>query len=230
LIIIADCNSFYASCKRVFRLDLARRPVAVLSNDGCVVAAFREARALGLVMGAPYCQAEAFCKRHGIAVFSSNYALYGDISRRVMGTLATFSPKMKAYSIDEAFLEVEDMPPAAGEALCLDIAGTVRRWTDIPVSLGFVRTRTLARAANRRAKAPGRPAHVLTTPETIDATLAELPVDRVWGVSSGLAPRRNRLGVAIGPGAEKPAARPGPKTLRGGHGAHHPGTSGRGLP
>jgi DNA polymerase V len=90
------------------------------------------------------------------------------------------------------------MPPAAGEALCLYIAGTVRRWTGIPVSLGLARTKTLARAANRRAKAPGRPAHVLTTPVAIDAALAELPVDRVWGVPSGLAPRLNRLGVTTG--------------------------------
>jgi DNA polymerase V len=199
MFILADCNSFYASCERVFRPDLAQRPVAVLSNnDGCIIAESREARELGLVMGSPYYQAAAFCKKHDVAVFSSNYALYGDLSRRVMATLAGFSPRLEMYSIDEAFLEVESMPDAAGEAFCLDIAKTVKRWTGIPVSLGFASTKTLAKAANRRAKALRRPAHVLTTPEAVNAVLTELPADGVWGVSSGFAARLSGLGVSTG--------------------------------
>lgn len=145
---LCDCNNFYASCQRVFRPDLVGRPVVVLSNnDGCIIARSNEAKALGIGMGQPLYQVQGLIDRHGVAVFSANFALYGDMSRRVMATLRTLVPSVEVYSIDEAFFDLH------GIAEPLDdygrrIGRTIRRNTGIPVSIGIAPTKTLAKIAS----------------------------------------------------------------------------------
>ena len=151
---LVDCNNFYASCERVFNPALHHRPVVVLSNnDGCVIARSNEAKALGFKMGDPYFKMWPVIERHGVAVFSSNYTLYGDMSRRVIETLEQFAPEIETYSIDEAFLNLTGFPLTGLAAHAEDIRRTVRRWTGISVSVGIGKTKTLAKAANRLAKA-----------------------------------------------------------------------------
>ncbi len=151
MLALVDCNNFYASCERVFDPGLRTRPVVVLSNnDGCIVARSAEAKALGLKMGEPYFKVRPLLDRHKVAVFSSNYALYGDMSQRVMKTLQQFSPEVEIYSIDEAFLNLEgfrNLPELARR-----MRETVGRWTGLPVSVGIAPTKTLAKVANHTAK------------------------------------------------------------------------------
>ena len=150
---LADCNSFYASCERVFNPQLLNRPVVVLSNnDGCVVALTKEAKALGIVRGVPAFQIRALIQRHGVHVLSSNYVLYGDMSQRVMDTLATFTPNLEVYSIDEAFLDLADFADRNLADYGRMIRATVARWTGLPVSVGIAETKTLAKLANYVAK------------------------------------------------------------------------------
>lgn len=153
MLALVDCNNFYASCERLFRPDLERRPIVVLSNnDGCVIARSNEAKALGVAMGAPFFKL-APRLRAQLVVFSSNYALYGDLSRRVMQVLAGLAPRSEVYSIDECFLDLGGVADPTGEGL--RIACTVRQWTGIPVSVGIAPTKTLAKLANRIAKKNG---------------------------------------------------------------------------
>ena len=180
---LVDCNNFYASCERLFAPRLEGRPVVVLSNnDGCVVARSNEAKALGIPMGAPYFKYAARLRQAGAAVFSSNYALYGDLSRRVMQVLAGFSPRLEVYSIDECFLDLAGVRDPT--ALGLEIVRTVRQWTGIPVAVGMAPTKTLAKLANRLAKQGLGPAG---------------PVARLVGaarprVRAGVGASRGRLG------------------------------------
>jgi DNA polymerase V len=151
---LADCHNFYVSRERVFRPSLEGRPVVVLSNnDGCIIARSNEAKALGFAMGDPYHLHRDTLTRHGVAVFSSNYALYGDMSRRVMDTLSTFSPEVECYSIDEAFLNLAGFERRGLAAYARQIQVTMRRHTGIPVSIGIGPTKTLAKVANHLAKA-----------------------------------------------------------------------------
>jgi DNA polymerase V len=181
---LVDCNNFYASCERVFAPRLVGRPVVVLSNnDGCVIARSAEAKAVGIPMGRPAFQCRELFRRHGVAVFSSNYALYGDMSARVMATLARFSPAMEIYSIDEAFLDLAGLPGSA-EGQARAIRETVPRWTGIPVSVGIGPTKTLAKLANRAAKKRPECGGVLdfAACSDPDALLAATPVEDVWGI------------------------------------------------
>lgn len=181
---LVDCNNFYASCERVFAPHLIGRPVVVLSNnDGCVIARSAEAKALGVPMGTPAFQCRELFARHGMAVFSSNYALYGDMSARVMATLARFAPAMEVYSIDEAFLDLAGLPGGA-EAHARRIRETVVRWTGIPVSVGIGPTKTLAKLANRAVKKRPDLGGVLdfaACPDP-DALLESVPAADVWGI------------------------------------------------
>src|SRR4051794_35297362 len=150
---LVDCNNFYASCERVFNPKLVHRPVIVLSNnDGCVIARSNEAKALGFKMGDPYFKVRPLVERHGVAVFSSNYTLYGDMSSRVMQTLEQFAPDVEIYSIDEAFLNLAGFEAGQLDGLAHAIRRTVKQWTGIPVSVGIGPTKTLAKAANQLAK------------------------------------------------------------------------------
>ncbi len=193
---LVDCNSFYASCERVFRPDLAHRPVVVLSNnDGCIVARSPEAKALGIRMGQPAFQCAELLRRHQVAVFSSNYALYGDMSARVMDTLARFSPAMEVYSIDEAFLDLAGLPDP--EAHARRMRETVRRHTGIPVSVGIGPTKTLAKIANRLAKTDPACGGVLDLcgRDDLERILGGVEVEEVWGIGRRHAAWLRGLGV-----------------------------------
>lgn len=148
---LVDCNNFFASCERVFNPSLNGRPIVVLSNnDGCVIARNEEVKKLGVKMGVPFYQIKDLIKKENIAVFSSNYILYGDLSRHVMSILADQVPEIDIYSIDEVFLDLAGM-----DNLCefgQDLVKTTSRSSGIPVSLGIAPTRTLVKLANRFAK------------------------------------------------------------------------------
>ena len=146
MIALVDCNNFYASCERLFRPELNGRPVVVLSNnDGCVIARSNEAKELGIEMGAVFFKIEAQLKQQGVSVFSSNYALYGDMSARVMTNLARFSPQVEVYSIDECFLDLDGFSNLNGYAH--EIRNSVIQNTGIPVSVGVAPSKTLAKVA-----------------------------------------------------------------------------------
>ncbi len=181
---LVDCNNFYASCERVFQPSLARRPVVILSNnDGNVVARSDEAKKLGIPFAAPYFKWKSCIEKNGVAVFSSNYTLYGDMSRRVMELLAGFTPEIEIYSIDEAFLSVEGLAPDI-TAYARGIRSDIFQWTGIPVSVGIAPTKTLAKVANRIAKKNpdcGGVFNFCDVPSH-DAALEKVGVDDVWGV------------------------------------------------
>lgn len=191
---LVDCNNFYASCERLFQPRLRGRPVVVLSNnDGCVIARSNEAKALGIAMGAPWHLSKDMFKRHGVIVRSSNYTLYGDISRRVMRILSTFTPHLEIYSIDEAFLGLEGFGDRL-EAHAREIRRTVLQWTGIPVSIGIAPTKTLAKAANRLAKQSDGVRTLMTTDLQVKA-LAQLKLTDLWGVASRMEKRLAVIGI-----------------------------------
>ena len=150
---LIDCNNFFVSCERVFMPALRQRPVVVLSNnDGCIVALSNEAKALGLKRGNPFFQVRELCERNGVAAFSGNHRLYGDMSGRVMATLGTMVSDMEIYSVDEAFLNLDFCRPDTLESFGRSIVARVRRNTGIPTSLGIAPTKTLAKIAALFAK------------------------------------------------------------------------------
>lgn len=195
---LVDCDAFYCSCEAVFDPSLAGRPVVVLSNnDGCVIARNAEAKALGIPMGAPASQAASALRRRDVAVFSSNYTLYGDMSRRVMDVLARYTPRLEVYSIDEAFVDLAHVPAAERPAVARDLQRTVRRWTGIPVGVGVGETKTLAKLANRLAKQSAKAAGVLDltrSPHQARA-LAAVDVGDVWGIGRRWAVMLRAAGV-----------------------------------
>lgn len=197
---LCDCNNFYASCERVFRPDLKDRPVVVLSNnDGCIIARSAEVKALGVKMGAPYFREKNHLAGINAAIFSSNYALYGDMSRRVMETLRGLAPEVEVYSIDEAFILLDSVPLQyrSAEELCRHVKNRVLQWTGIPVSLGVGSTKTLAKVANRLAKKHSEYEGVFAMPEgdSADEYLALLDVADVWGVGFRYAPMLQKHGI-----------------------------------
>ena len=180
---LVDCNQFYVSCEQAFDPKLLHRPVVVLSNnDGCVVARSKEAKKLGVPMGAPLFQIQEIIRKNNVYALSSNYELYGDMSFRVMQTLSLFSADIEEYSIDEAFLKVNSDDPVELATL---IRKTVYSHTGIPVSIGIAKTKTLAKIAGEIAKA--KPSGCFLLSENIDRVLKELPVIEVWGVGKRLS-------------------------------------------
>ena len=182
---LCDCNNFFASCERVFRPELEGRPVVVLSNnDGCVIARSNEAKALGIRMGHPYFQIRDLEKRHNVAVFSSNFNLYGDMSRRVIWTLRRMVPAAEVYSIDEAFLDLRGIETGRLEELGRHISRTVRRNTGIPVSIGIAPTKTLAKIASKLCKEYPKlqGACLMYRPQDIEKVLRKFPIEDVWGI------------------------------------------------
>ena len=185
LFALIDCNNFYASCERVFNPELEGKPVVVLSNnDGCIIARSNEAKALGIQMGEPYFRCKPLIERHQVRVFSSNYALYGDMSQRVMNVLGRLEPEIEIYSIDESFIRLplanEEILRKTGE----NIRNTIRQQTGIPVCIGFGPTKTLAKIANRLAKK--NPEHdgvfVMLPGSDIEGILKNIEVGDVWGI------------------------------------------------
>ena len=179
---LVDCNNFYVSCERVFDPRLLGRPVVVLSNnDGCVVSRSDEAKAVGIKMGVPVFQVRGLVERHGVAVLSSNYALYGEMSGRVMEVLRDLAADVEVYSIDEAFLLLDAPAPWLAQ-FARQLRERVYRWTGIPVSVGVAATKTLAKVAADFAKKGPEGVCGLTDREAVDSALDAFPVERVWGV------------------------------------------------
>ena len=197
---LCDVNSFYASCETAFRPDLKGRPVVVLSNnDGCVIARSAEAKAAGIVMGAPYFKQKDLFRRHGVVCFSSNYELYADMSNRVMTLLEEMSPRVEIYSIDEAFCDL------TGVRHCRDltefgkeIRATILKRTRLTVGVGIAQTKTLAKLANHAAK---KWQH--QTGGVVDLSnlarqrklMAVLPVDEVWGIGRRISKKLDAMGI-----------------------------------
>lgn len=184
---LVDGNNFYCSCERVFNPKLNRRPVIVLSNnDGCAIARSDEAKALGIGMGTPAFMIEPLIRQYNVAVFSSNYTLYGDMSDRMMQILGSFCPRMEIYSIDETFLDLNDLPYTDLLELGLKMRRTVLRHIGIPTSVGIAPTKTLAKMANRYAKKKCRETGVFwaANDELTREMLAVTPIGDVWGIGS----------------------------------------------
>lgn len=193
---LMDCNNFYASCERVFNPSLNGKPVVVLSNnDGCVIARSNEAKALGISMGAPAYQIGELVEKHGVAVFSSNYTLYGDMSARVMSILSSLAPEIEVYSIDEAFVNLDGITDY--QSLGRIIVNKVYKDTGIPVSLGIAPTRTLAKMANKFAKK--YPAYqrvcCIDTEEKREKALHLFAIGDVWGIGRRQAARLEKEGI-----------------------------------
>ncbi len=181
---LVDCNNFYVSCERVFNPRLNNIPVVVLSNnDGCVIARSNEAKALGIKMGAPAFKNTDLFEKHGVQVFSSNYALYGDMSCRVMSSLSGFVPDMEIYSIDEAFLLLNNLPQKP-DPFAREIREKILKWNGIPVSIGIGVTKTLAKIANRFAKKHAAHEGVLdlTDNPRFKEYLQQTDIENIWGI------------------------------------------------
>ena len=195
---LVDCNNFYVSCERIFRPDLRHTPLVVLSNnDGCVVSRSNEAKALGVNMGQPWFQVQELAEAHGILALSSNYALYADMSNRVMSILSDYSPRQEVYSIDECFVDLTGTPQL--KALSYAIRERVTTWTGIPVCVGIGPTKTLAKLANHIAKKHPRSQGVFNfnalSQEQQTRLLAQIAVSEVWGVGRRLTAQLQAHGV-----------------------------------
>ena len=186
-IALIDCNSFYVSCERLFNPKIRKKPVVVLSNnDGCIISRSNEAKALGIKMGEPYFKAKDIIVKNNVQVFSSNYSLYGDISRRVMRTLKRFNSEIEVYSIDEAFLDLSNFSDDEIESVGIEIRSIILQWTGIPTSIGIAKTKTLSKIANHIAKKEKSGVVSLIGIEDIDPILEKVEIGDVWGVGRQL--------------------------------------------
>lgn len=193
---LVDCNNFFASCERLFRPDLEGKPIVVLSNnDGCIVSRSQEAKALGIPMGEPEFKARARLCEHKVQVFSSNYALYGDISQRVMDTLRSLCPQVEQYSIDEAFVRLDGPLRVQADEVAHALRQRVRQWTGMEVSVGVGTTRTLAKLANHLAKQADGLYRLPGDEEALDALLSRIPVREVWGVGRHVLAKLYAAGI-----------------------------------
>lgn len=195
---LIDCNNFYASCERVFNPTLIGIPVVVLSNnDGCVIARSNEAKAIGIPMGAPAFEYEHLFRRYKVKVFSANFPLYGDMSRRVMSLLSNFSPHQEIYSIDECFLNLEGINVDL-QKYGLEMKARIEKGTGIPISIGTAPTKALAKLANRIAKKfPNETggSYVIDTEEKRIKALKWLKVEDIWGVGRRNAKKLYAIGA-----------------------------------
>ena len=195
---LVDCNNFYVSCERVFRPDLAKVPIVVLSNnDGCVVSRSNEAKAMGIRMGQPWFECKALAEERGILAMSSNYALYADLSNRVMNILSDYGPQHEVYSIDECFVDLTGIPKLREVSYAM--RQRVMMWTGIPVCVGIGPTKTLAKLANHVAKKHPRSRGVFNynalTDDQKTRLLQRIPAEEVWGVGHKLTQKLARHGV-----------------------------------
>src|SRR5690606_18872314 len=183
---LIDCNNFYASCERVFRPDLNGKPIVVLSNnDGCVIARSNEAKELGIPMGAPAFEYQKVFDKEKVHVFSANFQLYGDMSNRAMSILSDFSPVIEIYSIDECFLKLDGFGFFDFESYGEQMRTKVSKSTGIPISVGFVPTKALAKLANRIAKKYAEHTHgvySMSTDALRGKALKWLKIEAVWGI------------------------------------------------
>ena len=189
-IALIDCNSFYASCERIFNPKLLGKPIVVLSNnDGCIITRSKEAKVLGIKMGEPYFKARKIIEKNNVHVFSSNYSLYGDISQRVMEILLGFSSDVEIYSIDEAFLDFTGLPYYELLSYCYHIKKTIQQWVGIPVSIGVGATKTLSKLANHIAKknTEYKGVCILRDNDSINNALSETEGSDIWGIGRQLS-------------------------------------------
>ena len=195
---LVDCNNFFVSCERVFRPQLEGKAVVVLSNnDGCVVARSNESKAMGIKMGTPFFKVRDLVDKGRLTACSSNYALYGDLSSRVMSLLADAVPKIEIYSIDEAFMHLEGIDPDKVPQLCRDLVLKIRKWVGVPVSIGVAPTKTLAKIASHFAKTYKgyRGVCMIDTDAKRLKALSLTPIDDVWGIGRRMAPKLLERGV-----------------------------------
>lgn len=196
---LLDANNFFASCERVFRPDLALRPVAILSNnDGCIIARSNEVKAIGIPMGAPYYKVKKILDAHKVAVFSSNFTLYGDMSCRMMNLLHSFVPRMEIYSVDEAFIDLSGISNI--EAFSHHIRYQIRKALGIPTSLGIGKTKTLAKVANYGAKkdAAYQSVCILNEETDVNTALNKLKVGDIWGIGRRISTRLEDFNIYTG--------------------------------
>ena len=195
MIALVDCNSFFCGCERVFEPTIRNHPVIVLSNnDGCAIARTPEAKALGIKMGDPYFKIRDLCKQHDVRIFSSNFSLYTDMSRRVMTLLKEFSSKVEVYSVDEAFIDLTNIPNQVEYAK--RIKAIVEAQTKIPVSIGIAKTKVLAKIACTIAKKfPTKKGVFQIEQNNADEWLKKIPSDKIWGIAKGRALRLRLLGI-----------------------------------
>ena len=200
MIALVDCNSFYASCELVFRPDLIGRPVVVLSNnDGCVIAANKEAKALAdIPMFQPVFKIKKQLIANNVVFFSSNYTLYGEMSQRVVNILKTFSSKVEVYSIDESFIDLSTVPKEELEAFGHQIKNTIYRLTGLPVGVGIARTKVLSKLANKMSKKIPNKNHVCVINSDNDRVkaLKWSAIAGVWGIGKKHSERVMAIGVA----------------------------------
>ncbi|MCB9790527.1 Y-family DNA polymerase [Candidatus Nomurabacteria bacterium] len=197
---LVDCNNFFVSCERVFAPQLQRKPVVVLSNnDGCIVSRSAEVKKAGIPMAAPYFKVKSQLKKLKATALSSNYTLYSDMSKRVMDTLRSVCSSVEVYSVDEAFLLIDSVPPDKYTEYAKMLRDKVYQWTGIPVSVGVGSTKTLAKLANEIAKKDLDLNGVLDltslSEEKSDAFMAKVPLQDVWGIGWGFARRFNEEGI-----------------------------------
>ena len=194
MIALVDCNNFYASCERIFKPHLDKKPIAVLSNnDGCVIARSNESKSLGLKMGEPIFKKRYLVDKHNIHLFSSNFALYGDISKRVFDIVGNNVPSYEIYSIDEAFLDFSGIKDPYSYAL--HIREKVKRWTGIPISIGISYTKTLSKVAGYIAKKSRNGISYLKDKNEINEILRSLPLDEIWGIGIRYAIKMKKYGI-----------------------------------
>jgi DNA polymerase V len=195
MIALADCNNFYASCERVFNPSIREKPVVVLSNnDGCVIARSNEAKALGIEMGAPAFKNKHIFDKNGVFVFSTNFALYGDLSQRVMSILSKEVPQIEIYSIDEAFLDCNGIDNI--HLFGMNLRKKVTQYTGIPISIGIAPTKTLSKVANHLAKHTTKSGvFILDDMNQISDSLKEFPLAKLWGVGRQYAKKLSFYGI-----------------------------------
>ena len=195
-IALIDCNSFYVSCETLFNPKLRNKPVVVLSNnDGCIISRSHEAKALGIKMGEPYFKEKDTIIKNDVQVFSSNYSLYGDISRRVMRTLKRFNSDIEIYSIDEAFLDLSNFSDDEIEDVGHEIRSVVLKWTGIPTSIGIAKTKTLSKVANHIAKKKQSGVVSLIGIKNIDPILEKVEINDIWGIGRQLTKFYHQNGI-----------------------------------
>ena len=196
---LIDCNSFYASCEKIFRPDLKHRPIVVLSNnDGCVIARSPEAKKMGISMTQPWYQVKDQYLSKGGVVFSSNYEFYADISNRVMNVLSDLCPEIDIYSIDEAFLDLRTFRKNIDLVnFAYDCKKRIKDWIGVPVSIGIAPTKTLAKLANKVAKDDPRfdGVVILSEPRVIRHFLKSMPIEKIWGIGRKLTAKLENIDI-----------------------------------
>jgi DNA polymerase V len=198
---LIDCNNFYASCERIFDPKLIKKPIVILSNnDGCIIARSNEAKSLGIPMGAPLFKYKDIIKKNDIKVFSSNYNLYGNISNRIMQSIKLMVPDYEIYSIDEAFLKLDNIAFDDQINLCHKIHNNIQKWIGIPTSIGIAKTKTLAKIANRIAKnnlynLSNNHICDLRDKKIQDYVLNLTAIEDIWGIGNGIAKKLHKIGI-----------------------------------